>query len=347
MIKKRIAVIGCGRISEMYKRVFLEMLDRLEISYAVDKDIKKAEAFAKNFEGCFALTDYRELKEGMVDVVHILTPHFLHKEHSIYCMEQGFCVLCEKPIATTLSDAKKIIECVERTNSTYGIIFQNRYTEGIQKLIELKNKGELGKILGASSTLSWHRPPSYYECDWKGSWEKEGGGVVIDQAIHSLDLVRYVVDAPVHSIDGHICQRKLFVTEVEDEADALIDFENGACYSFYACNYYVRNTPIRIDFAFERGSAILLGTKMTITIDGREDAIVIDSDQGINVKGKGYWGNYHGKQIKEFYDNLDSNKDVPFSAKDATKTLEMVLGIYKSSNIGRKLFLDDFSLKLD
>ncbi len=346
MGKKRVAIIGCGRISAMYKQVFLEMQDSLEITYAVDKDIEKARAFASNFNGCSVLTDHRDLKEGMVDVVHILTPHFLHKEHSIYCMEQGFNILCEKPIATTLEDAKKIIDCVDRTHSTYGIIFQNRYTEGIKKLMEIKNSGVLGKIIGASSTLTWHRPPSYYECDWKGSWAKEGGGVVIDQAIHSLDLVRYVVDSPLHSIDGHICQRKLFVTEVEDEADALIDFENGASYSFYACNYYVKNSPIRIDFAFKNGSATLFGTEMTISIDNKED-IIVDSNQGINVKGKGYWGNYHGKQIKEFYDNLENNKAVPFSAKDATKTLEMVLGIYKSSNINRKLFLDDFSLKID
>lgn len=346
MSKKRVAVIGCGRISAMYKQVFLEMQDKLEIVYAIDKDINRANDFASNFTGCSALNNYRDLNKGMVDVVHILTPHFLHKEHSIYCMEQGFNVLCEKPIATTLEDAKEIIECVDRTHSTYGIIFQNRYTEGIQKLIEIKNSGELGKILGASSILTWHRPPSYYECDWKGTWAKEGGGVVIDQAIHSLDLVRYVVGSPMKSIDAHICQRKLFVTEVEDEADALIDFENGVSYSFYACNYYVKNSPIRIDFAFEKGTATLLGTEMTISIDNKED-LVIDSNQGVNVKGKGYWGNYHGKQIADFYNNLETKKAVPFSAKDATKTLEMVLGIYKSSNINRKIYKDDFSLKLN
>ncbi|MGD1821781.1 MAG: Gfo/Idh/MocA family protein [Pleomorphochaeta sp.] len=341
--KFKVAVLGCGRIADMYKKVFLNMSDSLKICYAIDKDIDRAKEFASNFQGCKAITSYKEIKHGDVDSVHVLTPHYLHKEHCLYFMNESINVLSEKPIATTLDDALELVNMSKKTNVKYGVIFQNRYSEGIQKLIELKNSGKLGKILGVWSHLAWHRPPSYYQCDWKGSWEKEGGGVVIDQAIHSIDLVRYVLNEDVKTIDGHISQRKLTSIEVEDEADALITFNSDTSYSFFACNYHVCNSPIRIEFAFENGVATFVGTEMTIKING-EEPIVVNSCYGINVEGKGYWGNYHETQVKEYYDCLKNDKEVPFKAEDATKTLEIVLGIYKSSRENRKLERSDFAV---
>ncbi len=341
--KFKVAVLGCGRIADMYKKVFLNMGDTLSICYAIDKDIERAQQFASNFQGCVALSTYQEIKYGDVDSVHVLTPHYLHKEHCSYFMNNSINVLCEKPIATTLIDANYLVDMKKRTQVQYGIIFQNRYSEGIQKLIDLKKNGKLGKILGVWSHLAWHRPPSYYECDWKGSWEKEGGGVVIDQAIHSIDLVRYVLDEDVKTIEGHISQRRLTSIEVEDEADALIMFNSDIPYSFFACNYNVRNSPIRIEFTFENGVATLVGTQMTIKLKN-EEAIVIDSSQGTNVEGKGYWGNYHEIQIKEYYECLKHKKEVPFKPEDATKTLEIVLGIYKSSRENKKLTRKDFAI---
>jgi predicted dehydrogenase len=341
--KFKIAVLGCGRIADMYKKVFLNMKDTLNVCYAIDKDIKRAKDFASNFQGCVALSSYKDIKYGDVDSVHVLTPHYLHKEHCAYFMNNSINVLCEKPIATTLQDAKELVDMSKIAKVKYGIIFQNRYTEGIQKVIELKNSGKLGKILGVWSHLAWHRPPSYYQCDWKGSWEKEGGGVVIDQAIHSIDLVRYVLDKDVKSIEGHISQRKLTSIEVEDEADALIVFDPDISYSFFACNYNVRNSPIRIEFTFENGVATLVGTEMTIKIKG-EKPLIVDSSDGTNVEGKGYWGNYHELQVKEYYECLNQNKEVPFNPEDATKTLEIVLGIYKSSREDKKLLKKDFAI---
>lgn len=113
--------------------------------------------------------------------------------HAIACLNAGFHVLTEKPIAIHLGDADLMTEAAKRNHKQLGVIFQNRYIEGIREVKRLIEAGEFGRLTGAFSTLNWWRPPSYYDCDWKGSWEREGGGVVIDQAIHSLDLVRYLM----------------------------------------------------------------------------------------------------------------------------------------------------------
>ena len=154
--------------------------------------LKRAEAFAGHFPGCTAYQSVEEmlLKED-VDVIHVLTPHFLHKEHVIRSLNAGNHVLTEKPIAIYTEDARELIRTAKENHRQFGVIFQNRYIPGIREARRMVEAGELVHPIGAFSNLNWFRPASYYECDWKGRWETEGGGVVIDQAIHSIDTVSY------------------------------------------------------------------------------------------------------------------------------------------------------------
>ena len=333
MDKFRIGVIGCGRISAVYKSAFSAMTDSLDVVIAVDKVKERAEAFASSFPGCIASDDIEDLLKMDLDAVHVLTPHFLHKSHVEACLEAGFNVLTEKPIATTIEDGESMIRTAERTGRQLGVIFQNRYIEGIQEARCLIEQGALGNLKGAWSHLAWHRPPSYYQCDWKGSWEKEGGGVVIDQAIHSIDLVRYLMGCPVEEIQGHIGRRILTMIEVEDEADAAIRFSNGAVYAFSACNYFVENSPIRVCVEGEKGSVLLTESTVDITLEGKAPYRVEPSQD----PGDGhvrYWGNYHAVQIGDFYSKLRAGEKVPVDPRDALRTLAVVLGIYESGKNG-------------
>ena len=333
MDKFRIGVIGCGRISAVYKKAFESMSDILEVRIAVDKQKDRAEAFAASFPGCIASDDLDDLLSMQLDAVHVLTPHFLHKPHVEACLNAGFNVLTEKPIATTIDDAESMIRTAGQTGRQLGVIFQNRYIEGIQEAKKLIEDGTLGKIRGAWSHLAWHRPPSYYQCDWKGSWEKEGGGVVIDQAIHSIDLVRYLMGCEVDEIQAHIARRVLTMIEVEDEADAAIRFSNGAVYAFSACNYFVENSPIRIEVAGENGTILLTESVVDISLKDREPYRVEPSCDP-NDSHVRYWGNYHAVQIADFYSKLRDGKTVPWEPYDALRTLAVVLGIYESGKNG-------------
>ena len=277
MEKIKAGIIGCGRISSVYRAVFENMKEEAELVFAVDKELSRAEQLAAAFPGCGYSDRLEDLLRQPLSVVHVLTPHFLHKEHVIACLEAGFHVLTEKPVALSLEDADLMIAAAKKNKRQLGVIFQNRYIEGVQEVKRMIEAGEFGRITGAFSTLNWWRPPSYYECDWKGSWEKEGGGVVIDQAIHSLDLVRYLMGCEPVKVKGHIDRRILTNIEVEDVADAVITFENGAVYSFFACNYYTSNSPIRVEISGEHGTALLTENEVVIRLKGREPRTVSPS----------------------------------------------------------------------
>lgn len=333
MGKFRVGIIGCGRISVVYLKAFQYIRDLVDVCFAVDKDISRAQAFASNFEDCKFSDRLENMLAQRLDAVHVCTPHFLHKEHAVACLKAGCHVLTEKPIALSLSDAQEMIDTAHACGRQLGVIFQNRYIEGVQEIKHLIEAGALGRIRGAWSNLAWHRPSSYYECDWKGSWEKEGGGVVIDQAIHSIDLVRYLMGCEAQTVQGHISRRILTSIEVEDEADAAIAFENGAVYAFSACNYYVENSPIRVEISGEKGRCLLTGTAMEIELNGQASYRVLSQAQ--NSSGENYWGSYHSVQIYDFYRKLASGDPVPVDAKDASKTLELVLSLYTSAKESR------------
>ncbi|GKX27582.1 dehydrogenase [Vallitalea longa] len=335
MKKLRIGIIGCGRISVVYKEVFKKCSDQIEVAFAVDKVLDRAKTFATDFEDCSYSDKLEDLLEEKLDIVHICTPHFLHKEQILQCLDKGINVLTEKPLAITMEDADIIIDAANKSDKKFGVIFQNRYIEGVVKAKQLIDSGEMGKVLGAWSSLTWWRPPSYYECDWKGSWEKEGGGVLIDQAIHSIDLVQYLVGSKVEWIQGQIDNRVLKSVEVEDVASAAIGFESGCIYSLFATNYYTKSAPIQIEIMCEKGIINIKGFDVTIEKDG--ETSTIKHNDKIEFEGKGYWGIYHYHQIKEFYDNVIKDTPVKVTGCEGRKALEIVLGVYKSAKESQKI----------
>lgn len=325
----RIGVIGCGRISDLYQEVFRILKEQIEVVIAIDKRVERAERFAESFPGCASATSVEELISYKPEIVHILTPHFLHAQQTITCLQAGIHVLVEKPIAITLSSARDMIKVADQTGRKLAVISQNRFIEGITEIKRQMSANELGELKGVWSTLHWFRPASYYACDWKGRWETEGGGVVMDQAIHSLDLVRYVIGKKVVSIQAHIDRRVRTEIEVEDVADAVITFENGVRYSFFATNYHVTNSPIEIEFLFEKGTAKLVGQEVIIQKQGEEELRI--RPKGRPLMGLSYWGDYHLHQIQDFYEAVRHDKQPHFAPMDAVETLEMVLGIYQSA----------------
>lgn len=339
MVPLRVAVLGCGRIARVYMQAFCNIGEDVRVVLAFDKVPERAQEFAQNFDGCMASWEVEPekvaavLKEQQVDLLHILLPHHLHCVYAVAALNAGIHVLTEKPIALSMEDARKMQEASIRNHRQLGVIFQNRYIEGVLEVRRLLQEGKLGKLKGVFSTLNWHRPPSYYRCDWKGKKATEGGGVVIDQAIHSIDLVRFVTGLEAVKIMGHTSRRVLDTIEVEDEADAAIILNDGTVYSFFACNYYATNSPIRVEFCCENATALLTYDTMTIQWnDGRLQTIC--PNPNLKVSGENYWGCFHEIQIRECYQALRENRNMPWSADDAAKTLEIVLGIYQSAESG-------------
>ena len=238
MRKLRIGVIGCGRVSVMHF-VSAQKLETAELVACCDVKKERAEEAAERY-GVRAYTDYRDMiaKERLA-AVHLCLPHHLHVPVAIYAMEHGVNVLSEKPMSIDYASAEKAVEVSKKTGVLYGVIFQCRYNDSAKLVKNAVQSGKLGKIISARSVLTWTRPDDYYaESDWKGTWDKEGGGVVIDQAIHSIDLVQWIVDSDVKSISCSMANRGHKQVLVEDSAEGLITFENGVKYGFYCMNNY-------------------------------------------------------------------------------------------------------------
>jgi UDP-N-acetyl-2-amino-2-deoxyglucuronate dehydrogenase len=338
MRKLKVGIVGCGRIAGVYHNAFEKCRDLIEVKYAVDKVPERAAAF---MAGCGGESSERldDLLEQELDLVHICTPHFLHRDQTIKCLEVGFHVLTEKPVALSLDDADLMIVAAQKAGRKLGVILQNRYIDGVVAAKKAIAAGRLGRITGAWSHLTWWRPPSYYECDWKGSWATEGGGVLIDQAIHSIDLVQYLVGSPVAWIHGHIDNRILKMIEVEDVAEAVIGFANGCLYSLYACNYYTHNAPIQIEIMGEKGQVNLKGFEVALTIAGVTEHFKPQPVDNLNLPEQGYWGTNHYQEIRDFYLAVMQDQPVPIDALEAKKALAIVMGIYQSSRENRKITL--------
>lgn len=343
MIKNyKVALIGCGNIAPMHLES-IQMLNGPKIVAVCDNKEDRALEKAKYYK-CKAYTDYKEmLDKEELDVVHICTPHYLHAQMAIYAANKGVNVLTEKPMSISLQDADAMIEACKANNVSLGVIFQNRYNAGSILIKDTLKSGALGKILSAKLMVTWDRSDDYYsKSDWKGTWEMEGGGVLIDQAIHTMDLLRWFVDSPIEYIDANISNRAHERIEVEDSAEGVIKYKNGVVTGFYTVNYYSYDAPIEIEIDCEKGLVKLVSDKAMIRFnDGRE--VSADRDPRIQMSyGEGvksYWGVSHMKQIKDYYSALSEGRKPEIDGVEARKTQEMICAIYQSGKEKRKIVL--------
>ena len=337
MKKLRIALIGCGRISACYANAFPKLSDIAEFVCAIDTDIEKARAFAAPFGAAYG-TGFEDLQEKGIDVVHLCLPHYLHAPMAVRALQAGMHVLTEKPVAITLQDADLMKAAQAASGKKLGVIFQTRYEKGVQQLRQMIGEGRFGRILSARSYLAWSRPYSYYEgSDWKGTWDKEGGGVLIDQAIHSIDRIRYMLNSDVEWIDGSVHNHYHDKIFVEDTAEAAIQFKNGCIYSLYACNSYAADAPIYLEFQGEKGRCGLKQDTGFYETDGVYQEILPTADADGNIPA--YWGSGHLSQIRDFYLSIINDEPVRVDVTEGRKTLEIVKGIYLSSLQGKRIYL--------
>jgi len=339
-IMYRAGIIGCGNIYTRHAYSINE-LDNAEVVAICDNKEDRAKKAAEAFN-CDYYTDYKEMiDKADLDVVHICTPHYLHPEMAIYALNAKKDVLTEKPMSIKLEDAKAMVQAAKDNGKTLGVIFQNRYNAGSVAVKRALASGELGKILSARLSVTWCRSDEYYsKSDWKGTWDKEGGGVIIDQAIHTMDLLRWLVDSEIEYIDANISNRAHEIIEVEDAAEGVIKYKNGVVTGFYAINYYSYDAPVEIEIHSEKGIVNIVSSKSTIKFnDGR--TIIADNNPNETypfVDGKTYWGVSHLKQIKNFYKSIEKGIEPEISGAEALKTQEMICSIYDSGKQKKRIY---------
>ena len=328
--KLRVGVIGCGRISVMHF-TSLSIIEDVQIVACCDIIKERAEKAAEKY-GAKAYVSYEEMIHvENLDAVHLCLPHYLHSKVACYAFERGVNVLTEKPMDVDLESAEAAVQMAKEKGVFFGVIFQCRYNNSARLVKDAIESGRLGKILSARSTLTWTRPDSYYaSSDWKGTWDKEGGGVVIDQAIHSIDLVNWLINSEIESVSCSMANRGHKIVDVEDSAEGLITYKNGVKYGFYCMNNYACDEPIEIRLYCENGKVVFGYDDAYIRYNNGE---VEEAHQDKNLPeyqgGKDYWGFQHVRQIRQFYNAVLGREMLEISGEEALKTHRLIMKIYE------------------
>ena len=328
----RVAVVGCGDIAAVHLAAILAA-DAAELVGVCDVDDERRAAAAA-CGSCPGFPDLTAMLETVApDVVHVCTPHHRHADLAAQCLARGVSVLVEKPLAHTLDDGVRLAAAAEDSTAVLGVCFQNRYNDTARRLRDLLDDGGLGRILGARASLTWFRDAAYYtRRDWRGRWATAGGGVLMNQAIHTLDLLQWFV-GPVTDVRGTAATLALRdVIEVEDTA--ALRLQHGTVGSvLYATNGHVENTPTTVEIVTEH-ARLRLDADLTVAHD---DGRVETFHPATVASGeRSYWGASHGLLIDDFYRHVRAGERFWIDAPAALESLRVIQAVYdQCPGIGR------------
>lgn len=339
----RVGIIGCGNISRNHLQAY-EAIDTAEVVGVCDVDLSRANATAKQWGIAYATDSVRDLLRLGVDVVSVCTPHPTHEAVVLDAAAAGVHVLCEKPIAVDMPSAQRMIDACATAGVKFGVLFQRRFWPAAQELRALIDNGPFGRpVLGHASVLL-HRKPEYYAADaWRGTWAADGGGVLMTQAIHYLDLLQWYM-GPVAEVFGAINTFKHGEhIEVEDSATALLKFTSGAMAIISASTAADPAVGAQIRLTGDNGATAELteypegsdGRLTLKTVDDRIETLSAHPEQVVANIGlaeiNGGLTEHHLGQIQQFIEAIQDNAEPAVTGVEASKSLRMLLAIYTSA----------------
>lgn len=316
------AIIGLGMIGSVHTKVLRELFGE---PYAVCDVIE--EKFSE-YPNSLHYTDYKAmLDEARPDVVHICTPHYLHAEMIIECLKRDINVLCEKPLCISKAEINAVLEAEKKSSAKLGICMQNRYNA---PNVYVKDYLSDKQIISATGNVVWHRGEKYYNsAAWRGKWATEGGGVLINQALHTLDLMQWINGMPEYvtasvsnlTLDG--------IIEVEDTAVAL--YSGNSEFSFFAT--VGSNKDFNVEMTIRTADETIKVFTNSVMINEK----IISFDKDDSVYGKLCYGSGHKRLVEDFYDCIATGKDFEINGEEASKVVRLILGVYASQ--GKKVLL--------
>lgn len=332
------AIIGCGGIAQVHKEVLLGM-PQTNLSAVCDILPQRAQALAAGTEAAVYTNWEAMLEEVRPDVVHLCTPHYLHVPMAKKALAMGIHVLTEKPCAITLASLQELRLAQQNSTAQLGVCFQNRYNQSSRFLLEAVNSGEYGALKAARAFVTWQRGADYFNsAAWRGTWAEEGGGVMINQAIHTLDLMQLVCGG-IRDVFAQTANASLHgVIEVEDTAHALFHFTGGQTGVLYATLAHGANAPVFLELQFEE-AALRLERGSLYLSRGKEPLAVISHEQAQSAVGKSYWGDGHKALIGDFYDCAVTGRHFAIDAQAGGMAVQAVLGMYASAQTGETVTL--------
>ncbi len=346
------ALIGCGRIAVNHMKAAIS--NGLEIAAVCDIIPERMEELLEKYElrddaSIKRYTDYRAMiEEEKPELASIATESGSHAEIGLFSIDRGVNVIIEKPMAMSMRDADRIIEAAEEKNVKVSVCHQNRFNIAVQELRKALESGRFGRLSHGSVHVRWNRDRNYYEqASWRGTWVQDGGALM-NQCIHGIDLLRWMMGDQVEEVYGATRQQFHHYLETEDVGMAVIKFKNGAIGTIEGTtNVYPGNLEETLYIFGEKGTVKIGGTSANnidvweFSDEGEQDEI----NKGLKEATGNVYGNGHTALFADVIDAIENDRQPYVDAAAGRNALEMVLAIYKSQRDGTpvKLPMTDFA----
>lgn len=340
MEQVRFGILGCGVVANYHAQAIADTAGA-ELVCACGRTPESTQRFCKA-QGIRPMGSYEEmLASPEVDAVCICTPSGLHAEEAIAALAAGKHLVIEKPVSIENADADRIFAAAEASGKTVCVISQFRFSDAAREIRAAMDRGDFGTLVSAALTMRYYRGQEYYDSGaWRGTKALDGGGILMNQGIHGVDVLAYLM-GPVRELMGYT-RTRLRNIEVEDTACAVLDFENGAIGTIDATVCNKGGSPLRIEICGEKGSVVLedeaiihwgLECPCSVPVGVRSASSAGASPTGISTEN-------HTRQFRNFVAAVQGREPVAVSVRDGRHALQIVCGVYESAKTGKPVTLD-------
>lgn len=326
----KFGIVGCGMIASINAEA-IDSIPSAKLVGVADTNFDLACSFAKK-RTVKAYENYDDmLADDEIDAVIVCTPSCFHAQNAIDALKSGKHVVLEKPMAIKLEDADKIIKAVNETGNTLTVVSQFRFSRDLLKVKRLIEKGAFGKISLCSLSMRYYRSPEYYSTSaWKGTLKFDGGGALINQGIHGIDLLQYLA-GDVKSVTG-VTRTLAHDVEVEDTATALVEFVSGALGTIVASTCAYPGFERKIEINGDKGFVILRENRIErLMIDGKEQDVTITDYANASSDPTNITCDEHKAQLENFISAIKGEEKLLVDCYEGRKALRIIEEIYRQN----------------
>lgn len=318
------SIIGLGLAVEPHIKSLLDLSDRVEVLYAVTRSEARAKQFSQKYPFPVSNDIKAAISDPAVDVILILTPPHTHLELCELAYAHGKNVLVEKPLDISLERAQRIVDGAEIAGVSLGVVLQHRFRQSSLRLAQILEKGELGTVQCATMRLPWWRTQDYYDEPGRGTLARDGGGVLMTQAIHTLDLFRSLV-SPVEVVASRACTTQLHDMETEDCVAALLSITDNAPATMVATTAFYPGLPESIEIVGSKGTARIVGSSLQVNyLSGKKEELMAENGTGSNANPMDFPHDAHRRLIEDYLDALDIGRKPLVCGKEALHTQKLI-----------------------
>jgi UDP-N-acetyl-2-amino-2-deoxyglucuronate dehydrogenase len=335
MTKHRVGIVGLGMALKPHLSSLEELPDRVEVAAGFTPSAERRKAFAAAGKHKTVDTLDAILADKSIDIVFLLTPPMSHLELVEKCAAAGKHVLLEKPIDFTSARGAQQVAAMDKAGTKFAIMLQHRFRDASRKLRAVVDSGELGSLVSASASIRWWRTPEYFQQPGRGMKSRDGGGVLITQAIHTLDLFQSLT-GPIAKVTAFARTSPLRKIDTEDIVAGAIEFKNGAIGAIDATTVSYPGFPERIELACEKATAILNAETLDIYYkDGRHLHHEGAASKSGGADPMAFSNDAHKGLIVDFLDAIDANREPTVSGAESLKVMRLIEAMLASAEQGK------------